>query len=112
MGVDIAGDHLALILHVDGGGEGLATRRGTAVQHPLARRYPGGGDRQPCRRILHVKPPLLEGGQPLQIPRAAQQQAPGHPRVGRRLRPGLPQLLRQLLQSPSQGIDLGGGRGL
>ena len=28
VGVDIAGDHLALVIHVDGGGEGLAPRRG------------------------------------------------------------------------------------
>ena len=42
VGVDIAGDHLALVIHVDGGGEGLAPRRGAAVQHPAATPGPPG----------------------------------------------------------------------
>ena len=67
MGVDITGQDLSPIVHIDSHGKGLAARSGTHVQYPILRPRLRRQHRQSCRSVLHHEMSRLKGGQTLQI---------------------------------------------
>ena len=69
MGMEVAGDDLSLIVHLDGGGKTLAAGRGAHIQHPHPGRGTGSQSHQPGSRVLNVEEALLIGIQPLQVAR-------------------------------------------
>ena len=69
MGMEVAGDDLSLIVHLDGGGKTLAAGRGAHIQHPHPGRGTGSQSHQSGGRVLYIKEPLPIGIQPLQVTR-------------------------------------------
>lgn len=67
-----AGQNLPLVLHREGGGEGLASRRGAHVQHPHTRLHPGDLGHQPGRRVLDQEFSRSERRQRRQVPGVVQ----------------------------------------
>ena len=104
--VKVAGDDLSPVLHGEGGGEGLAPRRGAHVQHAVAGPHAGRQGQQPGRRVLDQEFPRLEGGQRRQVAGVGELQAAGHPGMGPDRYAGLRQLRRQALRVGPQGIHL------
>ena len=110
--MEVAGEDLPLPPHGDGGGEGFAARGGADVQHPAPGPQVHRQHREASRRVLYIDGPVPEGRQPLQVPRAGEQQAVRQP--GMLLHPDA-----LVLQGPAgragggtAGVHLSGHRGL
>ena len=106
MGMDVAGDDLAVVITVDGDGEGLAAGCGTNVQYVVLfpalsyRRHQSGSG------ILHGEHTVAEQFHPLQIARTADLKAALQPRMGRHFRARGLQSVLQLLRLGFHGVGL------
>ena len=112
MGVDVTGDQLSLIAHLQGGSKGLAAGSCTGVQH----RHTGPGFRrqhcQPGTGVLDVELSLPKGGKVFQVSSAGEGQTVREPGVGLCLRPLGPQGGQYIFQGGPEPVDLGHRRRL
>ena len=109
MGMDIAGDDLALILHVNGQREGLAAGCSTYVQHLGILCRCGDHRHQTGGSVLHHEAALREGRQTLQIAGGADLEAAGQPRMLFHRSACLTQLLFQRIRGRLEMVGLDGG---
>ena len=110
--MEVAGHHLAPVLHLNGGGKGLASGGGAHIQHPHPRRRAGGQHRQTGGRILDVEQALLKGLQLLHAAAAGEDQAVLQPGVGLYLNALGLQGGGHLLRPRPDGVHHGGHGGL
>ena len=109
MWVDVAGDHLSLAPHGNGGGKGLAAGGGAGVQHVHAFSGVGGQHRQLGGGVLNVKEAIPEGGQLLQAAGVGQQQAVWQPGVRLDLHSLRPEGIGHFFHRGLGGVHLGAG---
>ena len=114
MGMNVAGDDLAVVIAVDGDSEGLAAGCRANIQHVIL--FPALGYRrhQSGSGILHGEHTVTEQLHPLQIPCAADLKAALQPRMGRYFRAHGLQGVLQLFRLGFHGVGLhrGGDNGV
>ena len=108
VGMNIAGQDITLILHVNGQRKGFAARRGADVQHPVVALRSGHSGHQTGRGVLHREKPLPEGAEAFQIACTADLKAACHPGMGFHCRSAGTQFLLQRFRRCLQGIGLNG----
>ena len=107
--MDVTGQDIAPVPHVDGQRKGLASGRGAHVQRTSLRLRRCRCGHQSGRGVLHREVPLRKGGQALQIAGGRHFEAALQPWVGVHRHAGGAQLLLQLLRRTFQRIGLDGG---